>query len=158
MFNRQQEGSKGLWGSVCGCLWMIPILQTWKESVFPLEGLLPVSTVGKRGPPPGCPNPDPSHFTNRRLALGGRDVSAERRSCGCSPSHPGCQTWQREGPEHPENRWVSGSRQLCCGGGPQTPSGLGLWNVSAEVFFLLTERKRELHSRYLAHCLFKQIF
>lgn len=65
MFNRPQEGSKGL----CRRLWMIQILQMWKGNVFPLGGLLLVSTVGKCSPPPGCPNPDPSHFTETLLHL-----------------------------------------------------------------------------------------
>jgi hypothetical protein len=54
--------------------------------------------------PSGLLIPDRSSCLLRGPALGGRDVSTKRRSCGCPPSHPGCQAGQREGPEHLTNR------------------------------------------------------
>lgn len=99
-----QEGSKGMWVDVYE--WWA--LQMWKENTaFPLGGLLPTGTVVTLASPQGCHS---SLMTasclcsNRRPAFGGRDVSTERRSCGGAPSYPSCETGQREGSEHLENR------------------------------------------------------
>lgn len=100
----------------------------------------------------------PSHLCpNRRPALGGRDVGAKKRSRGCTPSHPSCETWQCEGPEHLENRWVLAPASSATGAGPQVPrapsdtqvpSGPALRRICSGVFLQL--RKRELVSGCLA--------
>lgn len=79
-----------------------------ENTVFSLGGSLPTGTIVV-WPPTGLPQliltVSPPHLcSNRRPALGGRDVSAKRRSCGCTSSYPSCETWQRESTEHLENR------------------------------------------------------
>lgn len=98
--------------------------------------------------------------SNRRPTLGRRDVSAKRRGCGCAPSHPSCETWQCEGPEHLENRWVSAPGSSAAGGGPSGCPGLPQIHTSSQdqpsgaavqrYFSNLLREKRELLSRYLA--------